>query len=211
MSTIYRSFHNKTLSPYAKHFRILTYQRGWRKNHKRGNTYKGCRTIHERSKTATDRKEFGHWELDGLAFSRKETQSLAVFVERQTGYAITVLLPNQQSETMKAAIVDTFKKLPPDCRKTLTADRGKEFEQWKAIEAELPGTTVYFCDPARPQQKGTVENLNGLLRQYYPKNKKTLAPSAAELSIVQVNLNNRPRKRLCYATPYQMFFLAITK
>jgi IS30 family transposase len=203
ISTIYRAFHNKTLTTFAKHFRILTFQRGWRKNHKRGNSYKGAKSIHERPKH--NRKEFGHWELDSLVFCRKEQKVLAVFVERSSGYLIAILLNDKGATAMKEAILSTFSKLPAECRKTLTVDRGKEFELWEDIESTLPGTLVYFCDAGKPYQKGTVENLNGLLRQYYPKYKSTLAPTPENLSFVIVRLNNRPRKRLNFATPYQKF------
>jgi len=172
---------------------------------KRGDLFKGCRRIHERTEKAKNKQEFGHWELDSLVFSRKEEKTMAVFVERQKGYIICVLLGDKKAETMKKAIIDTFSKLPKEARKTLTVDRGREFEFWREIEAALHGTKVYFCDPNCPQQKGCVENANGLLRQYYPKNKGTLAPSPDELAIVQESLNNRPRKRLGFLPPCQLF------
>jgi len=205
ISTIYRAFHNKTLCHLSKHFRHLTYKKGWRKGNKRGDTFKGCRKIAERPKKVQKRKEFGHWELDSLAFCRKEKKMTGVFVERKTGKAITVLLEDKKAKTMKEAVVREFVKLPAKARRTLTVDRGKEFELWREIERELPETLVYFCDACKPYQKGCVENLNGLLRQYYPKGKKTKAPTPEELAVVQARLNNRPRKRLNYKTPYQLF------
>ena len=205
--TIYRAFHNKTLTPYVKHFRILTYNSGWKKGKKRGDTFSGCRKIAERPKEVFKRKEFGHWELDTLAFCRKEQKTVAVFVERKTGDVETVLLNDRKAETMKTAIVSTFSKYPASARKTLTVDRGKEFEFWREAEAELKGTLIYFCDPQSPYQKGCVENLNGLLRQYYPKGRKvyTMAPTPDALSAVRARLNDRPRKRLNYKTPNQLF------
>jgi len=205
--TIYRAFHNKTLTQYVKHFRLLTYRSGWKKGKKRGDTFSGCKKIAERPKEVFAREEFGHWELDTLAFCRKEQKTVAVFVERKTGDAELVLLNDKKAQTMKTAIVSTFSKYPASARKTLTVDRGKEFELWREIEAELSGTLIYFCDPQSPYQKGCVENFNGLLRQYYPKGRKvnTMAPTPDALSVVQARLNNRPRKRLNYKIPYQLF------
>lgn len=213
LATVYRAFHRKLLSPYAENFRRLTHQKGWRKGHERGDIYKGCRPIGERKKSILARKVFGHWELDCLEFSRNEPKVLAVFVERKSRYVITVLMPNKQKETMKAAIKGVFAELPYEYRRTMTVDRGLEFLKWREIEAELLGTKIYFCDPQTPRQKGTVENTNGLLRQYYPKGrgKKTLAPTVAENAVVQARLNNRPRKKLNYATPYQKIPIGFKK
>jgi len=205
VSTIYRGFHNKTLVRYQQHFRQLTYKRGWKKGRKRESPFKDCRTIRERPKEVAKRKEFGHWELDTLHFSRKADKYAAVFVERKSRLPKLVLLDDLKSETMRDAVVNSFKELPVQARKTLTLDRGTEFLLWQEIEAKLPETMIYFCDPVRPWQKGTVENTNGLLRQYYPKCKHTPAPTAAELAIVEARLNNRPRKCLNYSTPQKLF------
>jgi IS30 family transposase len=211
ISTIYRAFHNKTLSHLHKHFRILTYKRGWRKGNKRGDSFRGCRKIEERPKAVFEREEFGHWELDSLVFCRKEEKVAGVFVERKTGDVNAVLLDDRKALTMKEAVVSIFKNLPLKARLTLTVDRGKEFELWRDIESELPGTRIYFCDAGSPYQKGCVENLNGLLRQYYPKNKNTKAPTPEHLAAVQARLNSRPRKRFNYATPYHLFQHELTK
>jgi IS30 family transposase len=194
LSTVYRAFHNKTLTPFAKHLRILTFSRGWRKGHRRGSYYKDAKTIHERPKEAWSRQDFGHWEIDTLTFSRKERKHLAVFAERKSRYLVTVLLDDKKAQTVKEAVIATFGKLPASARKTLTVDRGREFELWKQIEAALLSTRVYFCDPLKPQQKGMVENTNGLLRQYYPKRQHTQAASPATVAAVQARLNSRPRK-----------------
>jgi IS30 family transposase len=211
VSTIYRAFHNKTLVPFAKNFRILTYQSGWKRTRKRGKSYKDAKTIHQRPIEVDDREEFGHWELDPLVFCKRERKALAVFLERKTRKAILILLDDKKAKTMKEAVISAFKDMPPYARKTITVDRGKEFELWKEIEEALPGTKIYFCDPMRPDQKGAVENTNGLLRQYYPKHKGTMAPSQTEIAAVQTKLSNRPRKSLNYTTPYQAFIQELEK
>ena len=101
---------------------------------------------------------------------------------------------------MSHAIIEVFKAIPPKYRKTFTVDRGLEFTDWKRVEKEL-GVKVYFCDPYSPHQRGTNENTNGLIRQFFPR--RTLLPPVTEdfVQHVQFLINHRPRKSLNWTFP----------
>jgi IS30 family transposase len=129
---------------------------------------------------------------------------IATLVERQSRFVILVKLPNRRSETVVAALIKAVRKLPVALCKSLTWDRGKEL----ASHAQFTVATdvqVYFCDPKSPWQRGSNENTNGLLRQYYPKGTDLSGVSQAHLDNVARKLNTRPRETLHWKTPAYTF------
>lgn len=158
------------------------------------------RPISERPAEAEDRSVAGHWEGD-LITGRANKSAIATLVERASGYTILVHLPGSHTaQVTSAALIAAFAALPVTLRRSLTWDRGTEM----ADHAQLSSATeisVFFADPHSPWQRGSNENLNGLLRQYFPKGSNLAIHSPARLAEVQDELNARPRKRHQWATP----------
>jgi IS30 family transposase len=157
--------------------------------------------IAERPPEVEDRAVPGHWEGDLLMGTRDS--AIATLVERQTRYCQLVALPqgtNAQPvcEALKASITT----LPEQLRRSLTWDQGKEMAEHRRFSVET-GVEVYFCDPRSPWQRGSNENTNGLLRQYFPKGKTLAGVTQAELDEVARKLNDRPRQTLGFQTPAQ--------
>lgn len=125
------------------------------------------RSIHDRGFEPTDRTVAGHWEGD-LIVGPHHRSAIATLVERQTRYVRLVHLPAQDSLAVKAALVRALLRMPPHLRLSLTWDQGTELARHLEITAET-GTKVFFADAASPWQRGSNENTNGLLRQYFPK------------------------------------------
>lgn len=125
--------------------------------------------------------------------------------ERKSRYYIAILLPDRKEEHVSSAIIKTLKKFPDDLVKTITFDRGKEFAGYEKIEKELNCKT-YFCDPYCAWQKGTNENTNGLLREFYPKGMDLSKVDEDELSYYLTIMNDRPRKCIQYKTPKEIMF-----
>ena len=159
-------------------------------------------SISERPATAEDRAVPGHWEGD-LLFGSKNSQ-IATLVERQTRYVMLVKVASKDTETVINALIKNARKLPQELYKSLTWDRGKEMADHNASPLATD-IKVYFCDPQSPWQRGTNENTNGLLRQYFPKGHDLSAYSQAKLNAVARRLNERPRKTLNYETPAERF------
>ena len=163
------------------------------------------KNISSRPKAIDNRNIIGHWELDTIVLRDECHCHLATFVERKSRYVIIKKIPNKKSETMSEVIIEAFKDMPLAYRKTLTVDNGMEFSDWRKIEERLPGTKVYYCDPYSPWQRGTNENTNGLIRQFFPR-KKILPPVTDDLVLfVQNILNCRPRKCLNWISPNLCF------
>lgn len=156
-----------------------------------------------------NREEFGHWELDSIVLHPECKCHIASFVERKTRYLICCKLANKIAKCMTEAIIKELGKLPFGCVKILTVDRGLEFTGWKEVEKTL-STKVYFCDPYSPHQRGTNENTNGLIRQFFPRRQILPPVTQKRIKTVQTLINNRPRKTLNYNTPYQKFLLHLT-
>ena len=158
-------------------------------------------SIHERSKTIENRKTVGHWEGD-LVSGSKNTH-IATLVDRKSRFTIILKLAGKDAESVHQALLATFKKMPMQYRKSLTWDRGMELAKHADLTKEI-GMPVYFCDPQCPWQRGTNENTNSLIRQYFPK-KTDLSPHTQErLNKVATELNERPRKTLKFKTPSHM-------
>ena len=115
-------------------------------------------------------------------------------------------MPDYSAKSMMKAIIEELGKFPANMRKTITTDRGREFTCWQKVEEKLKGTKLYATDPQKPYQKGTVENTNGLIRQFFPKRYYKGEPSKNLISTVNSLLNIRPRKCLNFYSPSQAFF-----
>ena len=155
-------------------------------------------SISERPAQAEDRAVPGHWEGD-LIEGLKGT-FIATLVERSTRYVILARVRSKHTAEVVDALVRKMQNLPLELKKTLTWDRGSELAAHKqfAIASDIE---VYFCDPGSPWQRGSNENTNGLLRQYFPKSSDLSYHTQAELDLVAAKLNGRPRKTLGYMTP----------
>jgi IS30 family transposase len=159
-------------------------------------------SISERPAATEDRALPGHWEGD-LLFGSRDSQ-IATLVERHTRYVMLVKVAGKDTETVINALIKNARKLPQELYKSLTWDRGKEMAAHKRFTLATD-IKVYFCDPQSPWQRGTNENTNGLLRQYFPKGNDLSGYSQAKLNAVARKLNERPRKTLDYETPAERF------
>ena len=176
--------------------------------------------ISQRPAEVEDRAEPGHWEGD-LIIGLKRS-AIGTLVERTTRFTMLIHLPREDgygvnprtkngpalagygAVTMKNALASAMTTLPEQLRRSLTWDRGKELSQHAAFKAET-GIPVYFADPQSPWQRGTNENTNGLLRQYFPKGTNLSRWTADEIEAVANTLNSRPRKTLGWRTPAEAF------
>lgn len=161
-------------------------------------------SIDQRPAVVETRERIGDWEGDTLE-GAKGKGALATHVERKSRYLIVAKLADKKAVTMNAQSVMSFHKLPRSMCQTLTVDNGKEFSQFKELEAKT-GLTVYFADPYAAWQRGTNENTNGLLRFYFPKGTDFQAITEEELDLIIEKVNRRPRKCLNYQTPHEVFF-----
>jgi len=159
-------------------------------------------SISERPATVEDRAVPGHWEGD-LLFGNSNSQ-IATLVERHTRYVMLVKVTGKDTQTVINALIKQSRKLPQELYKTLTWDRGSEMAAHKRFTLATD-IKVYFCDPYSPWQRGSNENTNGLLRQYFPKGTDISNYSQAQLNAVARKLNERPRKTLNYETPAERF------
>jgi IS30 family transposase len=159
-------------------------------------------TIHERPASVEDRAVPGHWEGDLIAGSKNSY--IATLVERHTRYVMLAKVKNKDTESVVSALIKQSKKLPTELYKSLTWDRGKELADHKRFTLET-NIDVYFCDPRSPWQRGSNENTNGLLRQYFPKGTDISLHSQAKLNAVARRLNERPRQTLEFETPAERF------
>lgn len=159
-------------------------------------------SISERPPEAEDRAVPGHWEGD-LFFGSNNSQ-IATLVERHTRYVMLVRVAGKDTETVIKALIKHAHKLPRELYKSLTWDRGKEMAAHKRFSLATD-IDVYFCDPQQPWQRGSNENTNGLLRQYFPKGMDLADVHQNRLNAVARQLNERPRKTLHFKTPAQCF------
>lgn len=159
-------------------------------------------SISQRPASVADRAVPGHWEGDLLCGSKNSF--IVTLVERHSRYVMLAKIPNKNTETVVNALIKQARKLPDELYKSLTWDRGKELADHRRFTMETD-VAVYFCDPQSPWQRGSNENTNRLLRQYFPR-KTDLAPhSQAHLNKIARRLNERPRKTLDFHTPAERF------
>jgi IS30 family transposase len=167
------------------------------------------RMIGERPLEVDDRLQAGHWEGD-LIMGPGNRSAIGTLVERSTRFLILLPLPGAiaTADAVRHAITSAFAVLPAGLRRTLTWDQGKELALHQQITAAV-GTHVFFCDPHAPWQRGSNENMNGLLRDYFPKGTDLGIYSLKELARIDVEVNERPRKTLGWCRPADLFNTAI--
>lgn len=157
-------------------------------------------SIRERPPEAEDRAVPGHWEGD-LLMGGVGSQ-IATLVERRSRYVMLVKIDSKDTNTVTRAIASKIRRLPAELRRSLTWDRGSEMAAHKDFTIATD-VQVYFCDPHSPWQRGSNENTNGLLRQYFPKGESVAAYSQAQLNHIADRLNERPRETLNWLSPYE--------
>jgi IS30 family transposase len=158
--------------------------------------------ISARPPSIEDRAVPGHWEGDLLCGSKNSF--IVTLVERHSRYVMLAKVPNRETQTVVNALIKQAQKLPDELYKSLTWDRGKELADHERFTMETD-IDVYFCDPQSPWQRGSNENTNRLLRQYFPKGTDLAPHSQAQLNKVARQLNERPRKTLDFETPAERF------
>jgi transposase, IS30 family len=181
--------------------------RALRKPHRRPDERRGrikdMISISERPAEVEDRAVPGHWEGD-LVVGKNGNSAIGTLVERSTRFVLLLHLTDQKAETVREAIAARILTLPEALRRTLTWDQGKELADHVQLRIDTD-VEVYFCDPHSPWQRGTNENTNGLLRQYYPKGTDLSGHSPDDLAETEDGLNGRPRKTLGFHTPAEAF------
>lgn len=161
------------------------------------------RRIDQRPAIVELRKEIGHWEGDTIR-GKEKTTAIATHVERVSGYAIADKLDRATSELLKEKTIISFKRIPKEKKKTETLDNGIEFSEYELTEKKT-GIQIFFAHPYHSWERGTNENFNGLLREYFPKGTPFATITQTDVNRAIRELNHRPRKRLKYLTPYEVF------
>ena len=160
--------------------------------------------ISDRPAEASDRAVPGHWEGD-LIIGKGGRSAIGTLVERSSRYVVLLHLPHGRSaESVRVALTRQFSSLPTQLRRTLTWDQGKEMAEHVQFTVDT-NISVFFCDPHSPWQRGSNENTNGLLRQYFPGSVDLSIYTPAQLNAVARQLNNRPRQTLCWMKPSEVF------
>ena len=162
------------------------------------------RMIDQRPKVVNERRRIGDWEGDTVEGS-KGSGFIATHVERKTRYTVAVKVADKSADTVTKATIAAMKNLPPEKVKTMTFDNGKEFAGFKELERGLDMRS-YFARPYHSWERGTNENTNGLLRQFFPKGMDFGTIIQLDVDIALELLNNRPRKCLSYRTPTEVFW-----
>lgn len=205
--TIYRAIYvhargqlKRELQAQLRTRRTQRRQRG-RQSRRSGGPITGAVSIHDRPEEIEGRLVPGHHEGDLILGTLASRSAIGTLVERTTGYIHLLHLPQGRSaEQVAAALTARLQTMPTPFAKTLTWDRGSEMARHAAITGAT-GVQVYFADPFSPYQRGSNENANGLLREYFPKGTDLSVHTSADLQAVEDQINDRPRKRLGYATP----------
>lgn len=174
---------------------------------RRGERIANTVSIRQRPAEVEDRADPRHWEGDLVEGSRGTF--IATLVERRSRFVVFVKLPEKRTEVVVAALIRAVRKLPAALRKSLTWDRGSELSDHARFTVATD-VKVYFCDSYSPWQRGSNENTNGLLRQYYLKGTDLSAISQAQLDIVARKLNTRPRKTLDWKTPAYIYETSVS-
>jgi IS30 family transposase len=207
--TIYRSLYvqargvlKKELLGYLRSKRTIRRSKRVDPDGDRRGQIKDLVSISHRPAAVEDRAVPGHWEGDLLAGSKNSY--IATLVERHTRYVMLAKVTGKDTHTVVSALIKQARRLPNELYKSLTWDRGKELTDHRRFTLAT-NVDVYFCDPQSPWQRGSNENTNGLLRQYFPKGTDLSVYSQAHLNKVARQLNERPRQTLQFETPAERF------
>jgi transposase, IS30 family len=208
--TIYRALYvqargalKRELTGHLRRGRSRRYARSQSSKRQRQGKLTEMVMISERPPEIEDRAVPGHWEGDLLMGNRTSPAAIATLVERSTRYCQLVALPEgTEAERVADALAASITTLPAQLRRSLTWDQGHEMAEHRRFSVES-GVDVYFCDPRSPWQRGSNENTNGLLRQYFPRRMSLAGITQERLDEVAAKLNGRPRKTLGFRTPAQ--------
>jgi IS30 family transposase len=207
--TIYKSLYiqargalKKELLQHLRRKRMMRHGRGHTQKTPTHGRIKDMVSIRERPPSVEDRAVPGHWEGDLLVGTNNS--QIATLVERHTRYVMLVRVPSKDTKTVIDALIKQAHKLPRELYKSLTWDCGKEMAEHKRFSLDT-NIKVYFCDPQSPWQRGSNENTNGLLRQYFPKGLDLSKAHQNRLDAIARKLNERPRKTLNFRTPAERF------
>ena len=162
-------------------------------------------TIHERPEEANNRTTIGHWEADTV-LGKTGRACLVTLIDRKSRYLLVGKVEKKLSEQVKNTMIHLLKSVSKKKRKSITPDRGKEFSKHREITKEVDSIPFYFADSSAPWQRGTNENTNGLLREYFPKKEDITPIPTLYIDCCVEKLNKRPRKCLGWKSPYEIFF-----
>lgn len=160
--------------------------------------------IEKRPKVAAKRSRLGDWESDTME-GKGKSGYLVTHVDRKSRYVVAARIDDKRADSFNGGTRRAFRWVPRSLCHTMTVDNGKEFANFKGLE-ELLGVAVFFADPYSPWQRGSCENTNGLLREFFPKTMDLTTVSHQRVAAVVDKLNNRPRKCLGYRTPHEVLF-----
>ena len=196
-----RSEKYKKLYKHLRTFRPKRHSHGKRKSTRI--TIKNRTSIHERPELIAKKARFGDWETDSMIFS-KGKHCLSVQYERKSMLVRITLIENKSAKETNRAILQSIDSLPQYLFKSITFDNGTEGAYHYKLKHDYPGLETYFCDPYSSWQKGGVENINKLIRQYLPRKTNLASLTQEDITNIQNRLNNRPRKGLKYKSPNQV-------
>jgi len=206
--TIYRYIYafprgelRKVFTSYLRRKRKLRQSRS--NSHERRGQIPNAIPISERPKEVDTREVPGHWEGD-LIIGKNHKSALGTLVERTSRFVILVPIKGRDAKSVRESFAEVFQEIDPKMKLSMTYDRGREMAE-HVILTEETGVKVYFADPSCPWQRGTNENMNGLIRQYFPKRTDFTKVTIEEIKFAQNELNERPRKVLNWETPKETF------
>lgn len=198
--TIYQWAYKEGLVEELPRGKPRRHRKRWRLKASRGTQGLGpVPAINERPSVVASRRRFGDWEGDSMLGRRKKGAIVSVQQERKSRFVLLTKCRDKSAAQTRQAIVKRLKTVRAPIRRTLTLDRGSENAEWKTF-----GLPIFFCDPYSSWQKGSVENIIGLLRRYLPKGLDLTTVTPKQLRILQDKLNNRPRKCLGFKTPSEV-------
>ncbi|AWI39878.1 IS30 family transposase [Lactiplantibacillus plantarum] len=200
-NTIYRGIERDNLGIKRKNHEARGFARKLRH---RGKTRKVKGTIKERPVSCENRSWFGHWESDTVR-GKTGRSALVTLVDRKSRYLLSQRVPKVNAKNVTQAMIDLLHTVTPKRVRTLTPDRGTEFAGYREVSQEL-SIPVYFPDPHASQQRGTNENTNGLIREYFPKGTDLDQLTDQDIDKFVRDLNHQPRKVLSWKSPFEVFF-----
>jgi IS30 family transposase len=185
---------------HARRWRRCLRSSGWHPRPRREKTLPASVSVDRRPAIVDRRARYGDWEGDTIVGPRRSPGALVSLVERKSGYLLLKKLKERKAAAVRRAVCRSLRSLPGRLRRTVTFDNGKEFAEHTSIARDLK-LKVYFAKPYAAWQRGTNENTNGLVRQFFPKGTPTEWLTQCDIVRIQTLINERPRKRLGYQTP----------